>query len=124
MTYIYAIFHAPTYRNRYAEILKIDFPRVPLTSDPALFWRLATLGREPVGLHLLDADAAPILRDFAHCRTGGVGRQMTLFRMEQKKPAFPWKAGFMVHDCPASAVVAAVRRPQGAILPVPYPRAL
>ena len=31
--YIYAIFHSPTYRSRYAEFLKIDFPRVPLTSD-------------------------------------------------------------------------------------------
>lgn len=27
--YIYAIFHFPTYRTRYAEFLKIDFPRVP-----------------------------------------------------------------------------------------------
>ncbi len=59
--YIYAIFHSPTYRSRYAEFLKIDFPRVPITSDPALFWRLAGLGRELVSLHLLDADAAPVL---------------------------------------------------------------
>jgi hypothetical protein len=59
--YIYAIFHSPTYRSRYAEFLKIDFPRVPLTSDPALFWRLAGLGRELVALHLLDAAAAPAL---------------------------------------------------------------
>jgi predicted helicase len=35
--YIYAIFHSPTYRIRYAEFLKIDFPRVPLTSDAGLF---------------------------------------------------------------------------------------
>lgn len=30
--YIYAIFHSPTYRQRYAEFLKIDFPRVPLVT--------------------------------------------------------------------------------------------
>ena len=59
--YIYAIFHSPTYRSRYAEFLKIDFPRVPITSDPALFWWLAGLGRELVSLHLLDAEAAPVL---------------------------------------------------------------
>jgi hypothetical protein len=35
--YIYAIFHSPTYRQRYAEFLKIDFPRVPLTSNDQLF---------------------------------------------------------------------------------------
>ncbi len=33
--YIYAVLHAPTYRSRYAEFLRIDFPRVPLTGDRA-----------------------------------------------------------------------------------------
>ena len=28
--YAYAVFHSPTYRERYAEFLKIDFPRLPL----------------------------------------------------------------------------------------------
>ncbi|MBU1661978.1 MAG: hypothetical protein KKD28_10975, partial [Chloroflexi bacterium] len=53
--YIYAIFHSPTYRIRYAEFLKIDFPRVPLTSDVALFRALCKLGKKLVGLHLLEA---------------------------------------------------------------------
>ena len=53
--YIYAIFHSPTYRNRYTEFLKIDFPRVPLTSDVALFRSLCGLGKELVGLHLLES---------------------------------------------------------------------
>ena len=53
--YIYAIFHSPTYRSRYAEFLKIDFPRVPLTSDGALFQTLCGLGKELVGLHLLES---------------------------------------------------------------------
>jgi len=53
--YIYAVFHSPTYRERYAEFLKIDFPRVPLTSDRELFRRLCTLGRELVALHLLES---------------------------------------------------------------------
>jgi predicted helicase len=53
--YIYAIFHSPTYRKRYAEFLKIDFPRVPLTSDKKLFWKLVALGRELVALHLLES---------------------------------------------------------------------
>lgn len=53
--YIYAIFHSSTYRIRYAEFLKIDFPRVPLTSDVALFRTLCGLGEELVGLHLLES---------------------------------------------------------------------
>jgi len=53
--YIYAVFHSPSYRERYAEFLKIDFPRVPLTSDSEKFRRLLKLGGELVGLHLLES---------------------------------------------------------------------
>ncbi len=53
--YAYAIFHAPTYRIRYAELLKIDFPRLPLTSDVKLFRALAAKGAELVALHLLES---------------------------------------------------------------------
>jgi predicted helicase len=54
LAYAYAIFHSPTYRERYAEFLKIDFPRVPLTSDADLFWRLVNLGDELIRLHLME----------------------------------------------------------------------
>jgi predicted helicase len=54
LAYVYAIFHSPTYRERYAEFLKIDFPRVPLTSDVDLFWRLVDLGAELIQLHLME----------------------------------------------------------------------
>ena len=42
--YAYAMFHSPTYRARYAEFLKIDFPRLPLTGDVGLFGGLAAEG--------------------------------------------------------------------------------
>ena len=58
--YIYAVFHAPTYRSRYAEFLKADFPRVPLTSDPDLFRRLCAFGAEITALHLLES---PLVAD-------------------------------------------------------------
>lgn len=51
--YIYAIFHSPTYRTRYAEFLKIDFPRVPITSNKKLFVALSELGEQLVQLHLM-----------------------------------------------------------------------
>jgi predicted helicase len=53
--YAYAIFHSPTYRTRYAEFLKIDFPRLPLTSDLKLFRSLAAQGAGLVALHLLES---------------------------------------------------------------------
>jgi predicted helicase len=59
--YIYAILHSPTYRSRYAEFLKMDFPRIPLTHDVGLFRVLCGLGAELVGLHLLKS---PKVKDF------------------------------------------------------------
>lgn len=59
--YAYAIFHSPTYRTRYAEFLKIDFPRLPLTSNIKLFRALAVKGEELVAFHLLES---PRVNDF------------------------------------------------------------
>lgn len=53
--YAYAVFHSPIYRTRYAEFLKIDFPRLPLTSNRDMFFSLAALGGELVGLHLMES---------------------------------------------------------------------
>ncbi len=53
--YAYAVFHSPTYRERYAEFLKIDFPRLPLTGDLKLFRALAAKGAELVALHLMES---------------------------------------------------------------------
>ncbi len=58
--YIYAIFYSPTYRSRYAEFLKGDFPRVPLTRNVDLFRQLGELGEQLVNLHLMKS---PILNE-------------------------------------------------------------
>jgi predicted helicase len=52
---IYAILHCPTYRTRYAEFLKRDFPRIPLTSDRTLFAALVAKGRDLVALHAMES---------------------------------------------------------------------
>ncbi len=54
--YMYAVFHSPTYRQRYAEFIKIDFPRLPLTSDKMLFKQVAKLGKQLVTIHLMEAE--------------------------------------------------------------------
>jgi predicted helicase len=54
--YMYAIFHSPTYRKRYAEFLKMDFPRLPVTNDKKLFEQLAILGEQLVNIHLMQTD--------------------------------------------------------------------
>ncbi|HEX9666754.1 MAG TPA: type ISP restriction/modification enzyme [Thermodesulfobacteriota bacterium] len=55
--YIYAVLYSPTYRKRYEEFLKIDFPRIPLPSNNKLFGELSVLGKELIELHLLKASA-------------------------------------------------------------------
>ncbi len=53
--YAYAVLHSPTYRSRYAEFLKIDFPHLPITSDKKLFADLAAKGAGLTALHLLES---------------------------------------------------------------------
>jgi hypothetical protein len=67
--YVYAVLYAPAYREKYAEFLRMDFPRVPFTRDADLFERLATLGARLVALHLLQS---PEL-DPPACRFEGQG---------------------------------------------------
>ncbi len=52
--YCYCILHSPTYRKRYAEFLKTDFPRVSLPGEIELFRKLSKLGHQLVELHLLE----------------------------------------------------------------------
>jgi hypothetical protein len=52
--YMYAIFFSPSYRKRYAPFLKIDFPRLPMTSKKALFRALCPIGARLVSLHLME----------------------------------------------------------------------
>jgi predicted helicase len=53
LDYIYAVLHSPTYREKYKEFLKIDFPRVPYPSIEN-FWQLVELGGNLRALHLLE----------------------------------------------------------------------
>jgi hypothetical protein len=55
LDYIYAVLHSPTYREKYKEFLKIDFPRVPVPTDADQFWKLVNLGSELRQIHLLES---------------------------------------------------------------------
>lgn len=66
LDYIYAVLHSPTYRDKYKEFLKIDFPRVPYPAPPQpspkerekareKFWKLVKLGGEIRQIHLLES---------------------------------------------------------------------
>ncbi len=55
LDYIYAVLHSPTYREKYKEFLKIDFPRVPYPTNKEKFWQLVSLGGEMRQIHLLES---------------------------------------------------------------------
>jgi SOS-response transcriptional repressor LexA len=101
--YAYAVFHSPGYRSRYAELLKIDFPRLPLPGSLELFRALAQCGCELVALHLMKS---PKLADFITGYTGPknpeVGRVgwsddtvwLDAAATKKGKPATPGAIGF------------------------------
>ncbi|TYC15595.1 N-6 DNA methylase [Bizionia gelidisalsuginis] len=55
LDYIYAVLHSPTYREKYKEFLKIDFPRIPFPKDEKTFWKLVKLGKEIREIHLFES---------------------------------------------------------------------
>jgi predicted helicase len=56
LDYIYAILHSPSYRNKFKEFLKIDFPKVPYPKDQETFWKFVELGGKLRQLHLLESE--------------------------------------------------------------------
>ena len=56
LDYIYAVLHSPSYREKYKEFLKIDFPRVPYPETLPKFETLAKLGSELREIHLLESE--------------------------------------------------------------------
>ncbi len=51
--YVYAVLHDPVYREKYAQNLKREFPRIPLYgNEPSAFWQWADWGRKLMALHI------------------------------------------------------------------------
>lgn len=80
LDYIYAVLHSPSYREKYKEFLKTDFPRIPYPENKETFWQLVKLGGEIRELHLLESPAVqnriteyPIARDNIITRNIGKG---------------------------------------------------
>lgn len=53
--YIYAILHSPIYRSRYADFLKIDFPKIPICFDLELFREICKIGSNLVSIQLFES---------------------------------------------------------------------
>ena len=84
--YIYAVLYSNIYRTKYAEFLKIDFPRVPFTKDCKLFSKMAEYGQNLVDLHLLKS--AEIDQPIAKFQGKGDERVEKLRYDEKEKRAY------------------------------------
>ncbi|WP_290735243.1 MULTISPECIES: type ISP restriction/modification enzyme [unclassified Fibrobacter] len=52
--YIYGVLHTPSYREKYKEFLKIDFPRIPFPENKEEFERIVSIGNKLRKLHLME----------------------------------------------------------------------
>lgn len=57
--YIYAVLHSGAYRERFADFLAIDFPRIPFTDNCSLFSEIAAIGERLMSAHLIRHDYSP-----------------------------------------------------------------
>ena len=81
LDYIYAVLHSPSYRERYKEFLKIDFPRIPYPTDWEKFRDLAEKGEELRQLHLMEDLPRQLPTTFP---VGGT-MQVDCYRWEQNR---------------------------------------
>ena len=51
--YIYGVLHSPSYRAKYKEFLKVDFPRIPYPKDKTEFEHFRSFGNQLRELHLM-----------------------------------------------------------------------
>ena len=52
--YIYGVLHSGKYRKKYAEFLKIDFPRIPYPRNGEEFRKMAAFGANLRGIHCME----------------------------------------------------------------------
>lgn len=57
--YVYALLHSPDYRERFADNLGKELPRIPCVNAATDFWVFSQAGRKLAGLHLNYESAAP-----------------------------------------------------------------
>ena len=67
--YIYGVLHTPSYRTKYKEFLKVDFPRIPYPSNKDEFDRISNIGTQLRKLHLMES--VPSMPDIAQFTTSG-----------------------------------------------------
>jgi predicted helicase len=85
--YVYAMLHHPQYRERYAENLKRELPRIPLLRSRAAFETCARIGRQLMELHLNYEQAAEYPLAWVENRDVPVNWRVEKMRLTPNKDA-------------------------------------
>lgn len=80
--YVYGLLHSPDYRERYADNLSKELPRIPCVKPAADFWAFSKAGRGLAELHLNYETVAPYP---VKIDTGGKKLTDTDYRVEKMK---------------------------------------
>lgn len=67
--YIYSILHSESYREKYKDLLKSEFPKIPYPQDKAIFWQLVEYGKQLRMIHLMK-DATVLGHEYAFSGAG------------------------------------------------------
>lgn len=94
LQYVYAVLYSPPYRRRYADLLRRDFPRIPLPRDRGSFLELAGLGAVLIDLHLLRSDRLdrPGVRFTESQRFEGIDPEVWAYRVGGYQVLSQWLA--------------------------------
>ena len=80
--YVYGLLHSPEYRERYADNLSKEMPRIPCVKTAADFWAFSQAGRKLADLHLNYETVEPYPVTIS---TGGKALADTDYRVEKMK---------------------------------------
>lgn len=84
LDYIYAVLYSPTYREKYKEFLKIDFPRVSYPESKEQFESLVSFGKELRELHLLESSKLNnFITTYPEAGDDIVGRKFPVYKDEK-----------------------------------------
>jgi predicted helicase len=56
ISYVYAILHCPSYREKYKEFLNTDFPIIPYPSNKEAFHKAVAMGHRLIGVHCMSSN--------------------------------------------------------------------
>jgi predicted helicase len=101
--YVYGLLHSPDYRERYADNLSKELPRIPCVKQASDFWAFSKAGRALAELHLNyeTVELYPVelvSSTNAPLSTGGEGRGGEVFRVEKMRYGKTRRDGKSVDD--------------------------